>query len=118
LAVAALVLNILMGRLTEQQRTTIGTLKALGYSDGEIYRHLLKFGLVVGLLGGLSGCGLGYLMAGGLTAVYRQFFELPRLENRVFPGVLASGMAISVACALIGVARGARGVLSLEPAEA
>ena len=38
LAVAALVLSILMGRLAEQQRTTIGTLKAIGYSDGQVYR--------------------------------------------------------------------------------
>ncbi|RUL85544.1 ABC transporter permease [Tautonia sociabilis] len=118
LGVAALVLNILMARLTEQQRTTIGTLKALGYSDGELYRHLLKFGMVVGLMGGLLGCGLGHLLAGAMTGLYRQFFELPRLENRVFPGVMASGLAISVACAVVGVARGARGVLALEPAEA
>jgi putative ABC transport system permease protein len=118
LAVAALVLNVLMGRLTEQQRTTIGTLKALGYSDGALYFHLLKFGVVVGLLGGLVGCGFGHLLAGVMTGLYRQFFELPRLENRAFPGVMASGVAISVAFALVGVARGARGVLSLEPAEA
>ncbi|QDV34298.1 ABC transporter permease [Tautonia plasticadhaerens] len=118
LAVAALVLNVLMGRLTEQQRTTIGTLKALGYTDGALYLHLLKFGVVVGLIGGLVGCGFGHLLAGLMTGLYRRFFELPRLENRVFPGVMASGVAISVAFALVGVARGARGVLSLEPAEA
>ena len=59
LAVAALVLNVLLSRLAEQQRTVVGTLKALGYSDGQVFWHFLKFGLVVGVGGGLLGCALG-----------------------------------------------------------
>ncbi|MHC4102465.1 MAG: ABC transporter permease [Planctomycetota bacterium] len=43
LAVAALVLNILMFRLAEQQRVTIGTLKALGYSNARLLRHYLGY---------------------------------------------------------------------------
>ncbi|NIL96838.1 MAG: ABC transporter permease, partial [Planctomycetales bacterium] len=55
LAVAALILNVLISRLTEQQRTVIGTLKAIGYSNAAIFWHYLKFGVAVGLLGGLLG---------------------------------------------------------------
>ena len=51
LAVAALVLNVLLTRLAEQQRTVVGTLKALGYSDRQVFVHFLKFGLAVGLVG-------------------------------------------------------------------
>ena len=58
LAVAALVLNVLLSRLAQQQRTVVGTLKALGYSDLQVFWHFLKFGLAVGMLGGLLGCGL------------------------------------------------------------
>ncbi len=106
LGVAALVLNVLMGRLAEQQRTIIGTLKALGYSTGQVLVHFLKFGAAVGLIGGLAGCGLGYVMAGGMTNLYRFFFQLPALENRVFPEVFAIGLGISVVCALAGGAAG------------
>ncbi|MGC3969669.1 MAG: hypothetical protein QM775_20765 [Pirellulales bacterium] len=55
LAVAALVLNVLMSRLAEQQRVVVGTLKALGYSNMAIFWHFLKFGLAVGALSGLGG---------------------------------------------------------------
>ncbi len=77
LIVAALVLNVLITRLTRQQRTVIGTLKALGYTDWQVFLHFLKFGLSVGVVGGLLGSVLGYLSATGMTVMYRQFFEFP-----------------------------------------
>jgi putative ABC transport system permease protein len=118
LVVAAMVLGILMGRLVENQRTTLGTLKALGHSDRRLLAHVLEFGLAVGLAGGSAGCGFGYVLAGGLTRMYTQFFEFPALVNRPDPAVYAVGLLASVACALAGAARGARAVLRLEPAEA
>lgn len=118
LVVAALILGILMGRLVENQRTTLGTLKALGYSDRRLLAHVLEFGLAVGLAGGVLGSGLGYGLAGALTRLYTQFFEFPALVNRPDPAVYAAGLLASAACALAGAARGARAVLRLDPAEA
>ena len=82
LVVAALILGILMGRLVENQRTTLGTLKALGYADRRLLAHVLEFGLAVGLAGGALGCGLGYGLAGALTRLYTRFFEFPALVTR------------------------------------
>ena len=118
LAVAALVLNVLLTRLAEQQRTVVGTLKASGYSDAQIFVHFLKFGLVVGLAGGLAGCGLGYWLAGAMTYMYSQFYEFPELVNRLYPGVLALSLLISLGCAALGSLQGTRVVLKLKPAEA
>jgi putative ABC transport system permease protein len=118
LAVAALVLTILMRRLTEQQRTLIGTLKALGYPDRRVLAHYLRFGVVVGLAGGLAGGGLGYWLSGLVTGVYRQFFEFPDLSARFHPAVSVLGLVISLAAGVLGAARGARAVLRLEPARA
>jgi len=118
LAVAAMVLNVLLTRLAEQQRTVVGTLKALGYSDRQIFVHFLKFGVTVGLAGGLLGAAGGHVLAGYMTTMYRLFFEFPELQNRVFPGTLATALAISLAVAVAGSLRGARAVLRLEPAEA
>ncbi len=118
LAVAAAVLNLLLGRLIEQQRTIIGTLKALGYSNWHLLLHYLQFGLVVGLIGGLFGCVLGYLLAGTFTSLYRTFFEFPSLNNDLQPSVFAIGMLISLLCALAGTAYSTRKMLKLEPAEA
>lgn len=117
-AVAALVLNVLLTRLADQQRTVVGTLKALGYSDRQVFGHFLKFALAVGLAGGVLGCGLGYWFAGKWTVMYRQFFEFPELENHFYPGLQATGLTISVLCAVAGSIRGTRAVLKLKPAQA
>jgi putative ABC transport system permease protein len=118
LAVAALVLNVLLTRLAEQQRTVVGTLKALGYSDAQVFGHFLKFGLAIGLAGGLAGCVLGYVLAESLTMVYRTVFEFPDLRNQFYPGLMAAAMSISLGCAVVGSLRGTRAVLRLKPAEA
>ena len=118
LAVAALVLNVLMSRLAEQQRVVVGTLKALGYSRGAIFWHFLKFGLAVGAFSGVTGCALGYWLAGGMTAMYDTFFEFPNLENRFYPDLTVKGLGIGLACGMLGSLHGARQVLRLEPAVA
>jgi putative ABC transport system permease protein len=116
--VAALVLNVLLTRLAEHQRTVVGTLKALGYSDLQVFGHFLKFGLVVGLTGGVLGDALGWWMAGGLTRIYGHFYQFPNLENHFFAWIHVQGVAISAGCAVLGALRGSRAVLKLQPAEA
>ncbi|HUT95747.1 MAG TPA: ABC transporter permease [Thermoguttaceae bacterium] len=118
LAVAAMVLNVLLRRLAEQQRTVVGTLKALGYSDRQVFVHFLKFGLAVGLAGGLVGCGAGHWLAEGLTYMYRQVYEFPELVNRFYPELLLIAVGISLGCAVLGSLQGTRAVLRLKPAEA
>jgi putative ABC transport system permease protein len=118
LSVAALILNILMTRLADQQRVTVGTLKALGYSDRAIRWHYLKFGMMVGILGGVGGSALGYLMAAGMIALYHVFFEFPRLENNGRPSAYAIAIVIGIVFALVGTLRGVRAIVRLSPADA
>ncbi|MHC4662166.1 MAG: ABC transporter permease, partial [Planctomycetota bacterium] len=118
LAVAALVLNILMGRLVMQQRPIIGTLRALGYSRGAITRHFLAFGFVVGFLGGAAGLLLGVWLQGVFCDMYLQFFALPAIDARFHPDILIIGMAVAVIFSLVGTVRGVRVAARLEPAEA
>jgi len=118
LAVAALVLNVLLRRLAEQQRTVVGTLKALGYSDGQVFFHFLKFALAVGLGGAVAGCALGHWLANGLTYMYNQVYEFPDLVNRFYPSLFLISLLISLGCAIVGSLQGTRAVLRLQPAEA
>jgi putative ABC transport system permease protein len=118
LAVAALVLNVLMVRLIDQQRVIIGTLKGLGYSNAQVFLHFTKFGALIGLASGLMGCAMGYGMAEFITKLYRRFFEFPNLANFFYPGLYAAGLAISLCCALFGSMQGARVALRLQPADA
>ena len=118
LGVAALVLNVLMSRLAEQQRTVIGTLKALGYGNGQVFGHFVKYGLVVGLTGGVLGCAFGQWMAYGYTTIYERYFEFPDLVCRVYPSKMAVALVIAAGCAVLGAMRGAHAVVRLRAAEA
>ena len=118
LVVAALVLNILMTRLAERQRTVIGTLKALGYSNRRVFVHYLSFGVVVGLVGGIAGSALGVLLAVGMVEIYKEFFRFPTFVYQVYPDLLLVGLLISVGFSVVGTAKGVWVVLKLNPAEA
>ncbi|HZZ73913.1 MAG TPA: ABC transporter permease, partial [Pirellulales bacterium] len=118
LVVAALVLNVLMSRLVDQQQTIIGTLKGLGYADSQIFMHYVKFAGAIGILGAAVGCLGGYGMSEFVTRLYRTFFEFPELANRFEPSLYVLGIVISLACSLGGALHGARLALKLQPAEA
>lgn len=118
LAVAAVVLNALMLRLARQQRTIVGTLKALGYSDLQVFAHYLKFGLALGIVGGL----LGVLGSIGdtllMTTMYRWFFQFPHLAANIHGDAAVLGIGINALCALGGTWFGAGQMLRLAPAAA
>ena len=118
LLVAALVLNILMNRLAERQRTVIGTLKALGYSNRQVLVHFLTFGIAIGIVGGLAGIGVGISMASGMIELYKTFFQFPNFVFNVYPDLLLIGTSISLLFAVGGTAKGVWSVLKLHPAEA
>lgn len=118
LVVAALVLNIIMSRLAERQRSIVGTLKAIGYSNRQVLFHFMGFGVVIGLIGGAAGIVLGLLMAWGLIEMYREFFEFPAFLFRLYPDLLLMGMVISLVFAVGGTAKGVATALKLRPAEA
>lgn len=56
--VAALVCSTTMTRMVDEQRTQIGTLKALGYSDGAITRKYMFYSGSASLIG----CVVGYIL--------------------------------------------------------
>lgn len=118
LGVAALALNVLMGRLVAQQRPVIGTLRALGYSRLDISKHYLAFGVSVGGIGGLCGAAMGLWLQSVYVALYQTFYALPDIVAHFYPSKLAIGMAISVACAVVGTVKGVWSASRLEPAEA
>ncbi len=117
MVVAALVLNVLMTRLIEQQRTIIGTLKALGYSNRELGVHYLKFGLATGMAGGALGCAIGFWMSSALTGMYLEVFSFPSLVNRLYPVLMLNGTLVSVVVSLLGTLNGVRRGGRLKPAE-
>ena len=65
LLIALLTMVTTMHRITANEKTQIGTLKALGFRDRRILRHYTSYGFVIGLVGTVIGIALGY----GIAAV-------------------------------------------------
>lgn len=88
LAIAILTMVTTMHRIAANEKTQIGTLKALGFRDGRILRHYTAYGLFIGLLG----CGLGVALGYGIAAIVISpngmmgtYFDLPDW-SLVMPG--------------------------------
>ncbi|MCL1844770.1 MAG: ABC transporter permease [Defluviitaleaceae bacterium] len=115
---AAVVLYLMMKRIIEQERMQIGTLKALGYSNGTVVFHYVCYGVIVGTIGGLVGFGLGAAMSGVYLQMFLEFFLLPGLEQPLSPMYFVFAMTISLGTGVFGSLMGAMRVIKLNPAEA
>jgi len=118
LIIAAMILNVMITRLVTQQRSAIGTLKALGYSNFELMRHFLSYGIIVGLLGGLGGILFGIWIQHLTLLEYKSYFRIPDMHLVYNAGTFTIGMMISVFSALIGSISGSIHAMKLDPAEA
>lgn len=99
--VAALVCITTMNRMVEEQRTQIGVLKALGYSDGRI---MFKFLFYSGLAA-VSGCILGYL--GGIHlfpyiiwTVYGIMYQVSGIVFTFNPWLALLSLTVSLLCSV------------------
>ena len=63
LLIAILTMVTTMHRITANEKTQIGALKALGFRDKRIARHYTSYGLMIGLVGSILGVALGYGIA-------------------------------------------------------
>lgn len=67
-----------MTRLISRDRTKIGTLKALGFSNAKIFWHYISYGVYLSMLGGLAGIIVGPLMISKFfMSITMRFFEVP-----------------------------------------
>lgn len=96
--VAALISLTTMTRMVEEERTLIGTLKALGYSKKSIAAKYLGYAVLATLTGGIFGVMIGekilpYIIITAYKIIYR---HLPDVEipYNLYYGVLACAAAL------------------------
>lgn len=88
LVIAILTMVTTMHRITANEKTQIGTLKALGFRDRRILRHYTSYGFVIGLTGTVLGIVLGYGVASLIISpdgMMGTYFDLPDW-SLVMPG--------------------------------
>ena len=100
--VAVLGIITTMARLTGKQRTLIGTMKALGFSDKQITLHYMCYSVIVAILGCISGIIIGtYTLGVYLNDLNDYYYQNPyiRLEltwKCLFMSLLAVGLSVLV----------------------
>ena len=102
--VAALVCLNTMTRMVEEERTQMGTLKALGYTDVEISLKYIIYALSASVIGCAVGTVLGfYIFPTAITKAYGILYDLPatvtayRWGYAVIGSVLAVGSTVLAA---------------------
>ena len=95
--VAALVASTTMTRMVEENRTQMGTFKALGYTDREITAKYMVYGCAAGLLGCATGMALGFtVIPGVIWWAYSTVFSLPTFKLTVSPWLAALSIVVSI----------------------
>lgn len=119
LFVAAILVNVVLSRVVQLQRSQIATLKAVGYRDGAIGLHYLKLVAVIVVAGAVLGVALGAWLGRAMTEFYTgNFFRFPHPDYRLEPRTVAFAVGISLGSAVAGAWWAVRGVMALPPAEA
>jgi len=122
LAVATLgIVNTLVMAILERRRE-IGVFKALGADDRDIKQLFFAEAGVMGLVGGIAGVALGWLIGKGVTLgtnIYLSRQNLPAVNISAVPlwlalGAIAFAIAVSLAAGLYPASRAAH----LNPVEA
>ncbi len=98
LAIGILTMITTMHRVTRNEKTQIGTLKALGFKDRRILVHYTSYGLFIGIMGTILGIGIGFLLdyvimnPNGFMGTYLDFIEwhmaIPFLVWPILLGIL------------------------------
>ncbi len=105
--IATLSMLTTMTRMTNGQRTQIGTLKALGFSKRKILFHYISYGIWLGLAGGLAGLILGPMIVPSIMfTMQKEIYTLPQWYGAisftdafaVLLAMLSCGVSSYVAC--------------------
>jgi putative ABC transport system permease protein len=118
LAVAAFLVNMVLGRLIATERSEIGLMKAFGYRNAEVGWHYTKMVIVIAGIGILLGWALGAWLGRFNTQVYAELYQFPFLLYRPSPAAFVSAGLVSLAAALMGTAGAVRTAVKLLPAVA
>ncbi|MTD41748.1 FtsX-like permease family protein [Erwinia sp. CPCC 100877] len=97
--IAALVSLTTMTRMVEEKRMEIGSLKALGYKNGEIAFKFLLYAVIASLCGALLGLAVGYyLFPTIIFDAYSQMYNIPDFVTPWYLSYSLIGILVAVLC--------------------
>ena len=117
LVFAGIMLATMLSRIVKKDRTSIGVLKALGFTDSEIVNHYLKYAASVGIIGGFLGSIIGTALSGFMTSYYLVFFSIPMLTIKVYYYRIFISVILSLLFCIVSGFLGVKSIIKINPAE-
>ena len=115
--VAAFVTLSTMTRMVDEERINSGTLKALGYHDGDVALKFVLYGALAGGIGSILGIILGHtLMPYIAYSAYGAKFTLPPICLEFHPGIAVIAFALAMLCSALPAALSVHRELGEKPA--
>jgi len=115
---SAVIIYITMTRMIENQRTLMGVLKALGYSNGEITLHYLTYPILVGVSGSILGSVAGVFFVGEyLLSFFNRFYNMPTVDSAANLKLVVPASLIALFFCVFAGYNACRKELRLVPAE-
>jgi putative ABC transport system permease protein len=118
LLVAAILINLTLGRIVALEREQIGLLKALGYGSGTIAWHYVKFVVAITVIGIVIGSAAGTWLGIYITQLYRDIVRFPFLVFVQSPDLHVAAALLALVAAVLGAIRALREIVILPPAVA
>ena len=116
--VAMLVCLTTMTRMVEEQRTQIGTMKALGYDKKAILTKYIvysAFASISGAVFGIAACAVVFPLI--IYSAYAMRYVVPSLQLEAMPGTWVIVVAVCVLCTSLAVIMAGYSELRENPAE-
>ncbi|MBL8991097.1 MAG: ABC transporter permease [Phycisphaerae bacterium] len=118
LSVGAFLVNVVLGRQVRTQREQFATIRAFGYSNRALARHVGLLALTLAFAAAALGIAVGWWLGRDLASFYVEVFRFPHLAFSLDPAAATLGSAVACAAALLGALGALRWVVRLAPAEA
>lgn len=114
--ISAFLVSMVMSRIIALERSEIGLLKAIGYSNVEVCLHYLMLAGLIALVGVVLGWIAGTILARSVALQYAQFFNFPYVIFQVSYWVYAAAGLAGLLTTTLGAAQGALKAARLDPA--
>lgn len=118
LLVSVFMLYIVLRKMIDRDRTLIGTMKAFGFKDRELFSGYLKQGVAIGILGAVMGSILSMPLAQYMYDMYVDYFNLPLGDLQYYWSTRMLSAVIAVCVSTFAVYIGVQELLKIHPAEA
>lgn len=113
-----LTMQTTMKRVVETERTQIGTFKALGFRNGQLYFMYACYGLVISLLGSAVGLILApHVISPTLLNLQKKFYTMPHWEVKNSWAAFGAALLIVIWCVVSSAFASRKGIKGM-PAEA